>query len=63
VNLSDHYAKTTAAWYERLEQHREQLATLLGEPTLRAWRLFLAGSSGDLATGGIHVYRVYCRAV
>jgi cyclopropane fatty-acyl-phospholipid synthase-like methyltransferase len=63
VNLSTHYAKTTAAWHERLVARREEIAPLLGEPTFRAWRLYLAGSSGNFANKGIHVYRLYCEAV
>jgi cyclopropane-fatty-acyl-phospholipid synthase len=63
VNLSQHYAKTTAAWYERLMLARDRAAVLLGEPTFRAWRLFLAGSSGNFLNHGIHVYRLYCQAV
>ena len=63
VNLSAHYAKTTAAWYERLVESRERARELLGEPALRAWRLYLAGSSGNFQNHGIHVYRLYCEAV
>ena len=63
VNLSPHYAKTTAAWYERLMARRDEIAALLGEPTFRAWRLYLAGSSGNFPNKGIHVYRLYCEAV
>jgi cyclopropane-fatty-acyl-phospholipid synthase len=63
VNLSPHYAKTTAAWYERLMARSDDIVTLLGEPTFRAWRLYLAGSSGNFPNKGIHVYRLYCEAV
>jgi cyclopropane-fatty-acyl-phospholipid synthase len=63
INLSPHYAKTTAAWYERLMARRDEITSLLGEPTFRAWRLYLAGSSGNFRNHGIHVYRLYCRAV
>ena len=63
VNLSPNYAKTTAAWYERLMENRDRARALLGEPALRAWRLYLAGSSGNFLNKGIHVYRLYCEAV
>jgi len=63
VNLSQHYAKTTAAWYERMMAERERVSALLGAETFRAWRLYLAGSSGNFLNHGIHVYRLYCRAV
>jgi len=63
VNLSAHYAKTTAAWSERLRAARAEIEPLLGAPTWRAWRLYLAGSSGNFLNHGIHVYRLYCQAV
>ncbi len=63
VNLSAHYAKTTAAWYERMMARRNDVSAWLGEPTFRAWRLYLAGTSGNLVNHGIHVYRLYCEAV
>ena len=63
VNLSAHYAKTTAAWSERLRAARAEIEPLLGAPTYRAWRLYLAGSSGNFLNHGIHVYRLYCQAV
>ena len=63
VNLSAHYAKTTAAWYERLLANADAMRAQLGEPTLRAWQLYLAGGSGNFLNKGIHVYRLYCEAV
>jgi cyclopropane-fatty-acyl-phospholipid synthase len=63
VNLSPHYAKTTAAWYERMMARRDEVSAWLGEPTFRAWRLYLAGTSGNFRNKGIHVYRLYCEAV
>jgi cyclopropane-fatty-acyl-phospholipid synthase len=63
VNLSAHYAKTTASWYERFMATADTQRELLGDPTYRAWRLYLAGSSGNFTNRGIHVYRLYCEAV
>jgi cyclopropane-fatty-acyl-phospholipid synthase len=63
VNLSPHYAKTTAAWYERMMAGRDAVSASLGDATFRAWRLYLAGSSGNFLNKGIHVYRLYCVAV
>lgn len=63
VNLSQHYAKTTAAWYERMMNQKEVMIKNLGEPTFRAWQIFLAGVSGDFLKKGTHVYRLYCEAV
>ena len=61
-NLSRHYAKTTTAWYERMMDHREIMVENLGEPTLRAWQVFLAGITGSFLSRDVHVYRLYCVA-
>lgn len=63
VNLSAHYGKTTAAWYERMQARDGEITAELGEQTFRAWRLYLAGSSGNFQNKGIHVYRLYCEAI
>lgn len=63
VNLTQHYAKTGSAWYERMVAEGERVRAALGDPTYRAWRIFLGGASGDMAEGGIHVFRIFCRAV
>jgi len=63
VNLSAHYAKTTAAWTERMLARADVMRAQLGEPTFRAWQLYLAGGSGNFLNKGIHVYRLYCEAV
>lgn len=63
VALRRHYAKTTAAWYERMMEHRADMIRHLGEPGFRAWQVYLAGSSGSFLEKDIHVYRLYCEAV
>ncbi len=63
INLTRHYAKTTTAWYERMMAHRDVMTEALGEPTLRAWQIFLAGITGSYLARDIHVYRLYCVAV
>jgi cyclopropane-fatty-acyl-phospholipid synthase len=62
VNLTRHYAKTTTAWYERMMQHRDLMQKNLGEPSLRAWQIFLAGITGSYLNRDTHVYRLYCVA-
>lgn len=63
VNLYKHYAKTTAAWYERMMSNKELMIKNLGEPTFRAWQIYLAGCSANLMLGRVHVCRIYCEAV
>jgi cyclopropane-fatty-acyl-phospholipid synthase len=62
TNLTRHYAKTTTAWYERMMARRETMVEALGEPTLRAWQIFLAGITGSYLNHDVHVYRLYCVA-
>ena len=63
VNLSDHYGKTIAAWYERFMDEKELMHDRLGDATYRAWRVYLGGSSGEITHHKAHVYRIYCTAV
>jgi cyclopropane-fatty-acyl-phospholipid synthase len=62
-NLSRHYAKTTAAWYERMMAHRDVMIDQLGQPTFRAWQVFLAGITDSFLNRDTHTYRLYCVAV
>ena len=63
VNLSAHYAKTTAAWYERFMKNDAVILPLVNRETYRAWQVYLAGSSGSFLSKHSHVYRLYCEAV
>jgi cyclopropane-fatty-acyl-phospholipid synthase len=63
VNLSPHYAKTAAAWYERFLQDKEVIRSLVNRETFRAWQIYLAGCSGAFTSTRAHVYRLYCEAV
>jgi cyclopropane-fatty-acyl-phospholipid synthase len=62
-NLTRHYAKTTAAWHERMMDNAEVMRKNLGEPTFRAWQIFLAGITGAYLNKSIHIYRIYTQAV
>jgi cyclopropane-fatty-acyl-phospholipid synthase len=63
VNLSRHYSKTAAAWYERMMHQSDRVRALLGEQTFRAWQVYLAPASEGFSARTLHVYRLYCRAV
>ena len=63
VNLSPSYAKTTAAWYERMMAGRQNMRENVDEATFRAWQIYLAATSQGFLQGSVHVYRVYTRAV
>ncbi|AUG75685.1 cyclopropane-fatty-acyl-phospholipid synthase [Kitasatospora sp. MMS16-BH015] len=43
--LREHYARTIDAWHDNLREHRGEFTALVGEPTVRLWELYMAGSS------------------
>jgi cyclopropane-fatty-acyl-phospholipid synthase len=57
-NLRPHYAKTLWAWSDALEAQRAQAAALAPEATLRAWRLYLAGSAVAFERGWMALHQV-----
>ncbi len=63
VNLSPHYSKTTAAWYERMMAEKVTMVRNLGEQTFRAWQIYLAGASAGFRNRSLQVCRIYTRAV
>lgn len=63
VNLAPHYAKTVAAWYERMMENSTEIKALMGDEGFRAWQVYLSGGSQGLLSGRGHVYRLYCEAV
>tara|TARA_R110002072_G_scaffold622_4_gene4784 strand:+ start:23860 stop:25092 length:1233 start_codon:yes stop_codon:yes gene_type:complete len=59
-NLRAHYSKTITAWYERFMQHETEMREQMGEPTFRAWRLYLGGGASSYSGD---VNRLYCVAI
>ncbi|MFE9817474.1 class I SAM-dependent methyltransferase [Streptomyces sp. NPDC005773] len=43
--LREHYVRTVDAWRRTLEERWAEFAALVGEETVRVWRLYLAGGS------------------
>ncbi|GJF33288.1 cyclopropane-fatty-acyl-phospholipid synthase [Kitasatospora sp. NE20-6] len=43
--LREHYTRTVDAWHDTLRERRTEFTALVGEPTVRLWQLYLAGSS------------------
>lgn len=56
-SLREHYALTLRHWARRLDLHWNEAQKLVGEPTCRVWRLFLAGSAYAFATGALNIYQ------
>jgi cyclopropane-fatty-acyl-phospholipid synthase len=57
-NLRPHYARTLWAWSAALERQRERARSLTSEATVRAYRLFLAGSAMCFEQGWLALYQL-----
>jgi cyclopropane-fatty-acyl-phospholipid synthase len=57
-SLREHYARTLRLWSARLAAGRDEAVRLVGEPTYRAWRLYLAASARGFATGRLGLLQV-----
>jgi cyclopropane-fatty-acyl-phospholipid synthase len=62
-NLAEHYSKTAMSWYERMMEGSDEIRSFLGEPTFRAWQVYLAGGVSGMLNNGCDVNRLYCVAV
>jgi cyclopropane-fatty-acyl-phospholipid synthase len=57
-NLRPHYAKTLWAWSDALESRLSEARALVGEKTVRAYRLYLAGSAVNFERGLTSLHQV-----
>jgi cyclopropane-fatty-acyl-phospholipid synthase len=57
-SLREHYVVTLRDWVGRLEQRADEAVALVGEPTFRIWRLYLAASASAFAEGRIGVVQL-----
>ncbi len=57
-NLRPHYAKTLWAWSDSLEYQLDKARELTNEQTIKAYRLYLAGSAMCFEQGWISLYQV-----
>jgi len=56
--LREHYVRTVAHWAATLEAHWDEVVTLVGEPTARVWRLYLAGGALSFEEGRMGVDQI-----
>ena len=54
-SLREHYVLTLRHWVHRLEAHHDEAVALVGEPTYRVWRLYMAASAFGFRTGRIGI--------
>ena len=57
-NLRPHYARTLWEWSQALEDQLPRARELVGESTLRAYRLYLAGSAMSFERGWLSIYQL-----
>jgi cyclopropane-fatty-acyl-phospholipid synthase len=57
-NLRPHYARTLWAWSDALERQLDAAARLVNERTLRAYRLYLAGSAMAFERNWLQLHQV-----
>ena len=57
-NLRLHYAKTLEHWRQRFKASASQVTSMFGDPFVRAWDLYLAGSQVAFTTGSMQLYQV-----
>jgi cyclopropane-fatty-acyl-phospholipid synthase len=57
-NLKPHYAQTLKHWLERFEANKDTVRAMFDESFVRAWRLYLAGSTAAFTVGQLQLYQV-----
>lgn len=57
-NLRLHYERTAAAWLERFERHVDTVQRMFDERFVRAWRLYLAGTTVAFRVGLLQLFQV-----
>ena len=56
--LREHYVRTVAHWAATLEARWDEVVALVGEPTARVWRLYLAGGALSFEEGRMGVDQI-----
>lgn len=57
-SLREHYAETLRHWVRRLEHGSEEARALVGDATVRVWRLYMAASAHAFQTARIGVVQM-----
>lgn len=57
-NLRQHYAWTLEHWLARFEKSSARVAEMFGEPFVRMWRLYLAGSIAGFRSRSMQLFQV-----
>jgi cyclopropane-fatty-acyl-phospholipid synthase len=57
-SLREHYAETLRHWLRRLEHREDEARALVGDMTVRVWRLYMAASAHAFATARIGIVQL-----
>jgi cyclopropane-fatty-acyl-phospholipid synthase len=57
-SLREHYSRTLHAWVENLSAHWDDAVAVVGLPSARVWRLYMAASANAFDDGGLSVHQV-----
>jgi cyclopropane-fatty-acyl-phospholipid synthase len=57
-NLRLHYARTCHEWLNNFEKVSDKVGEMYSDEFVRAWRLYLAGSSAAFKSGTLQLYQV-----
>lgn len=57
-NIRLHYAQTLRHWYQRHENAIDTVRNMFDEKFVRAWRLYLAGSTAAFESGRLQLFQV-----
>ena len=57
-SLRFHYARTLAAWADRLEAAQDEARRLVGEKRYRTWLVYLAGCAHAFAQGWVSIHQI-----
>jgi len=57
-NLRLHYARTCGEWLHNFEKVSDKVGEMYSDEFVRAWRLYLAGSSAAFQSGTLQLYQV-----
>ncbi len=60
-SLRKHYERTCAQWVKNLDEAHDYTVDLVGEPTWRAWRLYVGASGHGFRVGRCNCYQTLMR--
>jgi len=56
-SLRENYTLTLLRWIDNLRAHRDEMVKLAGQPRVRTWELYLAGSAAAFDAGRIAIHQ------